>query len=63
MTFEFTLEEINIILQSLGMAPYVQVFPLVAKIQQQAQTQLTTEHSQQTVPTPLPVGVATTNVN
>lgn len=55
MTFEFTVEEVNVILQALGNAPYAQVFQVVAKLQQQAQTQLSSEPAP--VPTPLSAGV------
>jgi hypothetical protein len=40
MKLELTVAEINMILQALGNAPYAQVFELVQKIQQQAQTQM-----------------------
>jgi hypothetical protein len=40
MKLEFTIAEINMILQALGNAPYAQVFELVQKIQQQAQAQV-----------------------
>lgn len=40
MKLELTVEEINLILQALGNAPYAQVFELVGKIQQQAQAQI-----------------------
>jgi hypothetical protein len=40
ITLTLTLAEINQILTSLGEKPYKDVFQLVAKIQQQAQTQL-----------------------
>lgn len=34
------LEELNLILAALGERPYAQVYQLIAKIQQQAQTQM-----------------------
>ena len=40
MEFEFTIEEVNIIMAALGKAPYEQVFQLVEKIRQQAAPQL-----------------------
>ena len=40
LKFTFTLDEINLILESLGEQPYVKVSQLIAKIQQQASTQL-----------------------
>ena len=40
MKFEFTIEEINTIMASLGKAPYEAVFQLVEKIRQQAAPQL-----------------------
>ena len=40
MTFEFTIEQTNMILSALGNAPYVQVAALIAEIQKQAQGQV-----------------------
>lgn len=40
LNFELTLEEANIILNSLGKQPYEAVAPIIAKLQQQAQPQL-----------------------
>jgi len=40
MTLELTVDQINIILQALGNAPYVQVAPVIAEIQKQAQPQI-----------------------
>ena len=40
MTLDLTINEINLILQSLGNAPYAQVFELVQKIREQAQSQV-----------------------
>ena len=42
MTLDLTINEINVILQSLGNAPYVQVFELVNKIRGQVQPQVET---------------------
>ena len=39
MTLDLTINEINVILQALGNAPYVQVFELVEKVRTQAQAQ------------------------
>lgn len=39
MKLDLTVNEINLILQALGNAPYVQVFELVQKIREQAQSQ------------------------
>ena len=39
MKLELTINEINVILQALGNAPYAQVFELVHKIREQAQAQ------------------------
>lgn len=50
MNLNLTIAEINMILQALGNAPYVQVFELVQKIQQQAKAQMieqSTEESDQ----------------
>ena len=57
MTFEFTIDEVNVIMQALGLAPYAQVFQVVTKMQQQAQPQL----NQAAVPMQLPTGVSTAN--
>ena len=46
MTFNLTINEINIILQALGNAPYASVFELIEKIRTQAQAQV------QPTPTP-----------
>lgn len=40
MTFNLTINEINIILQALGNAPYAQVFELIENIRTQAQAQV-----------------------
>ena len=40
MTLDLTLEQINIIMSALGNAPYIQVAPVIAEIQKQAQSQL-----------------------
>jgi hypothetical protein len=40
MKFELTINDINMILQALGNAPYAQVFELVEKIREQVQPQL-----------------------
>jgi hypothetical protein len=40
MTLELKIEEVNIILQALGNAPYAQVADLVQKIREQAMSQL-----------------------
>jgi len=45
MKLDLTIQEINLILQALGNAPYVQVFELVQKIREQAQQQLAQEES------------------
>lgn len=42
MKLDLTVQEINIILQALGNAPYAQVFELVEKIRAQAQAQVPT---------------------
>jgi len=42
MKLDLTINEINIILQALGNAPYAQVFELVEKIRTQAQAQVQT---------------------
>jgi hypothetical protein len=40
ITLTLSLDEVNMILNSLGNLPYGQVFSLVHKVQQQASTQL-----------------------
>lgn len=40
MKLELTINEVNMILQALGNAPYAQVFELVEKIREQVQPQL-----------------------
>ena len=40
MTLDLTLEQINVIMQALGNAPYVQVAPVIAEIQKQAAPQV-----------------------
>ena len=40
MTLDLTVNEINIILQALGNAPYASVFELIEKIRTQAQAQV-----------------------
>ena len=40
MTLDLTVNEINLILQALGQAPYASVFELVQKIREQAQAQV-----------------------
>ena len=46
MTLDLNINEINLILQALGNAPYAQVFELVQKIREQTQVQV------QPIPTP-----------
>ena len=47
MQFEVTHQEANVIIEALGNMPYVKVFELIHKLQQQAQTQL--QQNQQVV--------------
>jgi hypothetical protein len=42
MKLELTINDVNMILQALGNAPYAQVFELVEKIRTQAQAQVQT---------------------
>ncbi len=37
---DLTLSEVNQILEGLGQLPYIQVYQLIGKVQQQAQAQL-----------------------
>jgi hypothetical protein len=46
MKLELTINEINMILQALGNAPYAQVFELVEKIRTQAQAQVQSTEQQ-----------------
>lgn len=46
MKLEITINEVNVILQALGNAPYAQVFELVEKIRTQAQAQVQTTEQQ-----------------
>jgi hypothetical protein len=46
MKLELTINEVNMILQALGNAPYAQVFELVEKIRTQAQGQVQTTEQQ-----------------
>ena len=40
MKLELTINDVNIIMQALGNAPYVQVAELIQKIREQAQSQI-----------------------
>jgi len=40
LTLNLTLEEINTVLEALGQMPYVRVYQLILKIQQQSAPQL-----------------------
>ena len=40
MNLELTIEQVNIIMQALGNAPYIQVAPVIAEIQKQAAPQV-----------------------
>jgi hypothetical protein len=40
MNLELTIEQVNIIMQALGNAPYITVAPVIAEIQKQAAPQL-----------------------
>lgn len=48
MKLELTIEEINVIMQALGNAPYAQVAALVQKIREQAQSQMAAPSPDQT---------------
>lgn len=43
VNFQLTLAEVNQLLDALGDKPYAQVYQLISKIQQQAETQLQDE--------------------
>ena len=40
MHLDLTIDQINVIMQALGNAPYIQVAPVIAEIQKQAQPQI-----------------------
>ena len=40
MNLELTIEQVNIIMQALGNAPYITVAPVIAEIQKQAAPQV-----------------------
>ena len=40
MTLDLTIDQINVIMQALGNAPYIQVAPVIAEIQKQAAPQM-----------------------
>jgi len=40
MQLELTIDQINVIMSALGNAPYIQVAPVIAEIQKQAQPQI-----------------------
>jgi hypothetical protein len=46
MKLDLTINEVNMILQALGNAPYAQVFELVEKIRTQAQAQVQSTEQQ-----------------
>jgi hypothetical protein len=46
MKLELNINDVNVILQALGNAPYAQVFELVEKIRTQAQAQVQTTEQQ-----------------
>lgn len=52
ITLQLSLDEVNVVLNSLGHLPYAQVFSLVHKIQQQAAAQLPANGNGQAVAQP-----------
>jgi len=40
ITLSLSVDEVNLILEGIGLLPFVRVFALVAKVQKQAQAQL-----------------------
>jgi hypothetical protein len=40
MTLDLTIDQINVIMQALGNAPYIQVAPVIAEIQKQVAPQV-----------------------
>lgn len=47
MKLDLSVDQINVILNALGNAPYVQVHTLIAEIQKQGQAQLNTQASEE----------------
>ena len=47
INLKITLDETNLILAALGQQPYLQVYQLIEKIQQQAQAQLNENGSEE----------------
>lgn len=43
LNVQLTIDELNVILESLGSQPYLRVYELIAKLHQQAQVQLQQE--------------------
>jgi hypothetical protein len=52
ITLQLSIEEVNMLLTSLGNQPYVQVYGLIQKIQQQATVQLPASGNEQAVAHP-----------
>jgi hypothetical protein len=52
ITLQLSIEEVNMLLTSLGNQPYVQVYGLIQKIQQQATVQLPASGNEQAVAQP-----------
>lgn len=52
---ELTLDEANLVMEALGAMPYVRVYALVAKLQQQAQQQLQSAESSPTPAASMPL--------
>jgi hypothetical protein len=50
MTLNLTVDQVNIILNALGNAPYIQVVSVIADIKRQAEAQLNPEPPAQTDP-------------
>ena len=48
MKLELTIDEVNVIMQALGNAPYVQVAALIQKIREQAQPQVAPAQTEET---------------
>ena len=54
LTLNLSHEEINLILESLGHQPFVRVFQLIGKIQEQASRQMMAENGQAGISPMLP---------
>jgi len=47
INLSLTVDELNLILEAIGQLPFVKVYALVAKVQKQAQEQLSASHEEE----------------